>query len=81
MFHRLFKSLGDSALRHEVDRLTAELADVRQRLKEEQSKNHILGLEQDNLLAVLERDRQRVLAETKRYSAEIASNEVTTGRR
>lgn len=64
-----------------MNRLAAELATVRQQLKEEQSKNHILGLEQEILLAVIDRDRQRVLAETKRFAAEIASNESPPGGR
>lgn len=62
MLNRLIRSLLDRLAQQRIERLELELREVR-------STNKVLELEQTKLLDVIERDRQRVQAERKRFVA------------
>jgi regulator of replication initiation timing len=55
--------------------LAQQLADVREALEAAERKNRVLTVENEQLAAVIARDRQRVLAETAVASRTIAEAE------
>jgi len=67
--------MTDRRLRKENDRLRAEVLETTDQLAEERSKVRILEVEQELLLAVLERDRRRVEAETQIHASTIVQAE------
>lgn len=77
ILRRLFRwsaRLSSPGLR--LDRgLAAEIFELRTQLAEERSRIRILTLEQEALLAVIERDRARVTAELQSFAASIVAAE------
>ena len=54
---------------------TEQVAELRELLEKERSKNRVLELEREKLIEVIERDRMRVQAETAAYAASIVDSE------
>lgn len=72
---RVALSTREEMLAAENQHLRHELAEAREQIEKEQSRNRILALEQEILLAAIERDRLRVQAEATTYAARVVTEE------